>query len=123
MAWAWPASPTCPPNGLGSTRCSDFLGPNRPFEPSLCLSRSPFPGNGISGPEKNAQKPPADCNDAVSENEPSHRSSLITGATNGIGLAAAEALAAPRREPRHLRSQQDQDAHCVGSHQGDGREE
>jgi hypothetical protein len=30
--------------------------------------------NGISGPEKNAQKPPADCNDAVSENEPSHGS-------------------------------------------------
>jgi hypothetical protein len=26
-----------------------------------------FPGNGISGPEKNAQKPPADCNAAVSE--------------------------------------------------------
>jgi site-specific DNA recombinase len=33
------------------------------FEPSLCLSRSPFPGNGISGPEKNAQKRPADCNE------------------------------------------------------------
>jgi hypothetical protein len=27
-----------------------------------------------------------------------------------------------RREPRHRRSQQDQDAHCVGSHQGGGRE-
>ena len=25
MAWEWPASPTCPPSGLGSTRCSDFL--------------------------------------------------------------------------------------------------
>src|SRR5258707_5398158 len=29
MAWEWPASPTCPPSGLGSTRCSDFLRPNR----------------------------------------------------------------------------------------------
>jgi hypothetical protein len=46
---------------------------------SLCLSRSPFPGNGISGPEKNAQKRPADCNDAVSENDPSHRSPPIRG--------------------------------------------
>ena len=44
-----------------------------------CLLRSPFPGNGISGPEKNAQKRPADCNDAVSENEPSHRSPPIRG--------------------------------------------
>ena len=25
MAWEWRASPTCPPSGLGSTRCSDFL--------------------------------------------------------------------------------------------------
>jgi hypothetical protein len=25
LAWEWPASPTCPPSGLGSTRCSDFL--------------------------------------------------------------------------------------------------
>jgi hypothetical protein len=33
----------------------------------------------ISGPEKNAQKRPADCNDAVSENEPSHRSPPIRG--------------------------------------------
>ena len=41
------------------------------------LSRSPFPGNGISGPEKNVQKRPADCNGAVSENEPSHRSPPI----------------------------------------------
>jgi hypothetical protein len=40
---------------------------------------SPFPGNGISGPEKNAQKRPANCNDAVSENEPSHRSPPIRG--------------------------------------------
>src|SRR6266404_4703547 len=77
MAWEWPASPTCPPSGLGNTRCSDFLPPA--FEPSLCLSRSPFPGNGISGPEKNAQKRPADCNDAVSENEPPHRSPPIRG--------------------------------------------
>jgi NADPH:quinone reductase-like Zn-dependent oxidoreductase len=30
---------------------------------------------------------------------------LITGATNGIGLAAAEALAALGAEPRHRRSQ------------------
>src|SRR6266446_8099711 len=29
MAWEWPASPTCPPSGLGSTRCSDFLRRNR----------------------------------------------------------------------------------------------
>src|SRR5258707_9510225 len=36
-------------------------------------------GNGISGPEKNTQKRPADCNDAVSENEPSHRSPPIRG--------------------------------------------
>jgi hypothetical protein len=43
------------------------------------LSRSPFPGNRISGPEKNAQKRPADCNAAVSENEPSHRSPPIRG--------------------------------------------
>jgi hypothetical protein len=28
-----------------------------------------------------------------------------------------------RRESRYCRSQQDQDAHCVGSHQGGGREE
>jgi hypothetical protein len=49
--------------------------PNRPRQ----FSRSPFPGNGISGPEKNAQKRPADCNDAVSENEPSHRSPPIRG--------------------------------------------
>jgi len=49
------------------------------FEPSLCLSRSPFPGNGISGPEKNAQKRPADCSDAVSENKPSHTSPPIRG--------------------------------------------
>jgi Glycosyltransferase Family 4 len=28
----------------------------------------------------------------------------------------------PRREPRHRRSQQNQDTHCVGSHQGGGRE-
>jgi hypothetical protein len=41
--------------------------------------RSPFPGNGFSEPEKNAQKPPADCNDAVSENEPSHGSPPIRG--------------------------------------------
>jgi hypothetical protein len=54
-------------------------GPAAAFEPSLCLSRSPFPGNGISGPEKNAQKRLPDCNDAVSENEPSHRSPPIGG--------------------------------------------
>jgi hypothetical protein len=29
VAWEWPASPTCPPSGLGSTRCSDFLRRNR----------------------------------------------------------------------------------------------
>src|SRR5437667_827960 len=52
---------------------------NRHSKPSLCLSRSSFPGNGISGPEKNAQKRPAGCNDAVSENEPSHRSPPIRG--------------------------------------------
>jgi hypothetical protein len=55
------------------------LGYDTAFEPSLCLSRSPFPGNGISGPEKNAPKRPADCNDAVSENEPSHGSPPIRG--------------------------------------------
>src|SRR6266508_3756216 len=79
MAWEWPASPTCPPSGLGSTTCSDFLRRNRHSKPRLCLSRSPFPGNGISGAEKNAQKRPADGNDAVSENEPSHRSPPIRG--------------------------------------------
>jgi NAD(P)-dependent dehydrogenase (short-subunit alcohol dehydrogenase family) len=47
---------------------------------------------------------------------------LITGATNGIGLAAAEALAAPRRESRHRRPQQEQDAGCLGPHQGGGQE-
>src|SRR5437667_12352235 len=52
---------------------------NRHSKPSLCLSRSSFPGNGISGPEKNAQERPADGNDAVSENEPSHRSPPIRG--------------------------------------------
>src|SRR5256885_5907715 len=29
MVWEWPASPTCPPSGLGSTKCSDFLRHNR----------------------------------------------------------------------------------------------
>src|SRR5437667_26720 len=58
---------------------------NRHSKPSLCLSRSPFPGNGISGPEKNAQKRPADCNDAVSENEPSHRSPPIRGLSCTFG--------------------------------------
>src|SRR5437899_1296392 len=42
-------------------------------------SLTTFPGNGISGPEKNAQKRPADCNDPVSENEPSHGSPPIRG--------------------------------------------
>src|SRR5262245_24358169 len=54
MAWELSASPTCPPNGPASTRCLGF-GPNsRPFELSLCRLRSPLPGNGISGAEKNA---------------------------------------------------------------------
>ena len=46
---------------------------------------------------------------------------LITGATNGIGLAAAEALAALGAN-RHRRPQQEQDAGCLGPHQGGGRE-
>src|SRR5258708_25525114 len=29
MAWEWRAAPTCPPSGLGSTGCSDFLRRNR----------------------------------------------------------------------------------------------
>src|SRR5205823_14433832 len=79
MAWEWRASPTCPPSGLGSTRCSDVLRRNRDSNRVSASRGLRFPGNGISGPEKNAQKRPADCNDVVSENEPSHRSPPIRG--------------------------------------------
>src|SRR5260370_31955444 len=48
-------------------------------ERSLGPPGSPLRGTGIWGPEKNAQKRPADCNDAVSENEPPHRSPPIRG--------------------------------------------
>jgi NAD(P)-dependent dehydrogenase (short-subunit alcohol dehydrogenase family) len=41
---------------------------------------------------------------------------LITGATNGIGLAAAEALAA-RGTNLAIVGRSNQDAYCVGSHQ------
>ena len=47
-AEAWPASPTCRPNGRGNTRCWACL-QHRPVEPSLCRLRSPFPGNGNLG--------------------------------------------------------------------------
>src|SRR6516162_7067020 len=79
MAWELSASPTCLPNGPASTSCLGFQRNSSPFEPSLWRLRSPLPGNGISRPEKNAPKRPADCNDAVSENEPSHRSPPIRG--------------------------------------------
>ena len=42
---------------------------------------------------------------------------LITGATNGIGLAAAEALASARGEYRHGRPQRHGHAHCGGAGQ------
>src|SRR6516164_10270308 len=63
----------------------------------------------------------------------------VTRASRSIGLLCRERQADPdhgchqwhwvgggrgarrtRREPRHRRSQQDQDAHCIGSHQGGG---
>jgi hypothetical protein len=37
MAWECPASPTCPPSGLGSTRCSDFLRRSRDL---ACVPRA-----------------------------------------------------------------------------------
>ena len=46
----------------------------------------------------------------------------ITGATNGIGLAAAEGAAALGANSRHRRPQQEQDGGCLGPHQGGGRE-
>ena len=47
---------------------------------------------------------------------------LITGATNGIGLAAAEALAVLGANLGDRRPQQEQDAGCLGPRQGGGRE-
>src|SRR3989442_9585111 len=91
------------PHGMGVARLADMpaewsrqhqmlgLPAAEPaFEPSLCLPRSPFPGNGISGPEKNAQKRPADCNDAVSENEPSHGSPPIRGLSHTFRKSPVE---------------------------------
>jgi NAD(P)-dependent dehydrogenase (short-subunit alcohol dehydrogenase family) len=46
---------------------------------------------------------------------------LITGATNGIGLAAAEALAALGANVAIV-GRSKQDAGCLGPHQGGGRE-
>ena len=47
---------------------------------------------------------------------------LITGATNGIGLAAAEALAALGANLAIVGRSKTRTGHCVGSHQGGGRE-
>src|SRR3989442_3296448 len=104
------------PHGMGVARLADMpaewsrqhqmlgLPAAEPaFEPSLYLSRSPFPGNGISGPEKNAQKRPADCNDAVSENEPSHRSPPIRGLSYTFRKSpvARDCVVGPGVVPRH----------------------
>ena len=37
-------------------------------------------------------------------------------------LGGSRSAGRPRREPRHRRSQQDENPHCVGSYQGGGRE-
>jgi hypothetical protein len=58
-AWASLASPTCHPNGLGSTKCSVFPRTDPVFEPSLRQYRSLLSGNAIlQGRDKGAETAP-----------------------------------------------------------------
>ena len=70
MAWALPVSPTCLPNGQGSTRCLAFRRTDPAFEPSLYQRQSPPPGNAIfQGRDKDPETVPAiqsaDCRDKM----------------------------------------------------------
>ncbi len=47
---------------------------------------------------------------------------LIHGCPQWHWVGGGRSTRRARREPRHRRSQQDQDAYCVGSHQDGGRE-
>jgi hypothetical protein len=53
-------------------------GNSSPFEPSLCRLRSPLPGNGISGTEKNAPIRPPNHGSAVSETKRSYKKPAAT---------------------------------------------
>jgi hypothetical protein len=64
--------------------CAHPWRPSSPLLPNLVFGTHTAAADvnandGISGPEKKAQKRPADCSDAVSENEPSHTSPPIRG--------------------------------------------
>src|SRR5712692_2684578 len=86
MAWEWPASATCLPNGPGSTRCSDFLRGSSAFEPRLCARGSLFPGNGISRPETKPPKRPPNYRAAVAETERA-AATLAGRLPHGMGVA------------------------------------
>src|SRR4029450_7503363 len=79
MAGELSAPPSCLPNGPASTRCLGFRRNSCPFEPSLCRLRSPLPGNGISGAEKNAPIRRPTHGSAVSETKRSYKKPANSG--------------------------------------------
>jgi hypothetical protein len=58
VGWEWRASATCLQNGLGNARCWALFPGRYDSRTGLCLSRSPFPGNGNSRPENRARQTP-----------------------------------------------------------------
>jgi hypothetical protein len=69
-AWVSPVSPTCPPNGRSSARCSAFRLTDAAFKPSLYQRQSPPSGNPIfQGRDKDPETAPAiqwaDCRDKM----------------------------------------------------------
>ena len=56
MAWAWPDSANCPPNGPASTTYSVSRRRSRDFEPVSAQHGLCFLGNGIPSPETSAPK-------------------------------------------------------------------
>jgi Transposase len=77
--WEWRAFATSRPNGLVNARCLDWPRCNLPVEPSLCLRRCPFPGNGIPSPETTRSKTPARYHWWLQRLEPERRSPPVRG--------------------------------------------
>jgi hypothetical protein len=75
----WPASPTCPPSGLASTRCSDFLRRN-PHSNRVSASRGlRFRETEFRGQKKTRRSNRLPVTAWSLRNEPSHRSPPIRG--------------------------------------------